>query len=256
MGFPSRTVNATVGVIYVLLAAAAVIAIDLRIVLIPTACVSLALAIGGMAVFLRFRAGLTISWPAFPDSEVEPILVIDATPLPFQGYEQELVVVIEVRHLPELVAGLAMAGATLYLLAVSQLLGMRYSSPQIGPFEAEVICIVGAMVLLLNLRWFGERLFLKRSRCAVGTILGRDPGFVRPAVSYQFLDCAGERRGGQGPSSQSGKDNAVLVFYDPKNPDTNASQTGFLLHRFRFGLIPRRDRRSEHQGGERDVPTA
>ena len=84
-----QTSTRIVAIAYVLLAAVAVVAIDLRIVLIPAACASLLLAAGGMMVFRPFRGAFFLPWPALKDiTQDVPPVVIDGTALSFQGYEQ------------------------------------------------------------------------------------------------------------------------------------------------------------------------
>ena len=83
------THSRAVAVGYVLLAAVSVVVIDLRLALIPAACASIALLVGGLAVFRRWRIALTIPWPSVKE-EIEPqgVVIIDGRPCPFQGYEQ------------------------------------------------------------------------------------------------------------------------------------------------------------------------
>lgn len=228
-----------ISVVYVILAALAVVAIDLRIVLIPAASAALCLFAGGLIVFRRLSGALAIPWPARKaDFESFGVVVIEDVPLPFQGYDQELIVAVHARHLIELLACSLLTGTTLYVMLSSDLI----DGARIGAYEAEVICFAGLAVLIVNLRWFVERLFLRRSYYTVGTLLTRDPGFLRRGITYQFIDHKGERRGGAGPIWGRGQDNSVLVLYDPKDPDTNVAHGGFLFHKFAIVLVPARDR--------------
>lgn len=233
-----------VAIIYVLLAAVAVIAIDLRIVLIPADLVSLACIGGGVLVFRRMSGALSLPWPATetPADELG-VAVIDATSLPFLGYEQELIVSVKTKHLPELIGCALLSGATLYFMVFSSVFDAPDSGLQIGAYEAEIICGAGLGVLLLSLRWFTERLLLQRSRYRIGTLIGRDPGFFRRGVTYQFFDQNHERRGGRGPLRGGTNDNAVLVLYDANQPDRNVAHGSFLFHTFAFVLIPSRNRK-------------
>ena len=113
---------------------------------------------------------------------------------------------------------------------------------QIGAYEAELICGIGLAVLVASLRWFAERRILSRSRYTVGILLTRDPGFLRRGITYQYWDNNHDRQGGQGPLWGRGTDNAVLVLYDPKNPDQSTPHGAFLFHKFRLALIPARGR--------------
>jgi hypothetical protein len=232
-----------VAVAYTLLAAVAVIGIDLRIVLIPTASASLALMIAGFIIFRRFSATIAIPWPAITDpGRQPPCLIIDGLALPFQGYDQELIVAVRTRRLAELAASGLLATTSLYVMFFSQ----PARGIPIGPFEAEIICLVGFVILMFALRWFAERRFLHKSRYAVGFLIGRDPGFFRAGVTYQFFDRRSERRGGHGPLRGTDDDNAVLVLFDPEDPDTNTSHGGFQFHRFDIVLIPARNRKTAH----------
>ena len=195
------------------------IAVDLRIVLIPTACASLILVATGFLVFRRLSGALSIPWP-----------------------DQELIVAVHTRHLIELLASSVLAGTTLYFMVLSHIFGESPDGVQIGAYEAELICGAGLAVLLLSLRWFAERLVLRRSHYTIGYLLGRDPGFFRRGITCQFFDNNHERRGGRGPLWGRAKDNAVLVLYDPKDPDSNVAHGGFLFHRFAIFLIPSRKR--------------
>ena len=238
-----QTYASVVSIIYISLAAFAVVAIDLRIVLIPTACASLLLFAAGLIAFRRWRAAISIRWPvSVGDTESTGTVVIEGTACPFQGYEQELIVIVQPRHSVELLACVTLAGITFYLMIFGQIDINNPAGLRIGAFQAEFICGVGLAVLIANLRWFVERLFLRRSRYSIGTMLGRDPGFFHRGITYQFRDDKGERRGGRGPLWGSERDNAALILYDPSNPDSNTVHGAFLFHKFSIGLIPARQR--------------
>jgi hypothetical protein len=238
-----RTTAVTVAVVYGVVAAIAVVAIDLRIVLIPAACASLALTLGGLLVFRHLSGALALPVPAREDhAELEGAIIIEGTRLTFQGYDQELVVAVRVRHFVELLVCAVLAAGALYLMAFSPLIGGSNSELEIGGYEAELICGTGLAVLLVSLRWFQERWRLRSSAYAIGYLLTVDPGFLRRGITYQFFAPPGERRGGHGPLWGGSNDNAVLVLYDPNNPDTNVAHGGFVFHRFALALIPRRDR--------------
>ena len=212
---------------------------DLRLALVPAAVAGILLFIAGFVPFRRWSAAFAIPWPAMND-DGQGIVVIEDTQCAFQGYEQELIVGLRVRRFPELIATVILAAASLYAtLFVTISLGPVL--PEAGFFGIEFIALVGWVVLMANLRWFNEQRILGRSYATVAPILGRDPGFFRRGISYQFLDQNRERRGGQGPLWGRGKDSAVIVFYNPKAPDENTSHGAFIFHRFVVGLIPRRN---------------
>jgi len=231
-------------VIYVVLAAISVVVIILRLVLVPTACVSLSLFFAGCVVHRPWQSALTFPWPALNDElKPESAVVINGRPCPFQGYEQNLLVVIRPRKLQELLACVVLAGVALYVMIFVPVSWEGPSGPRMGVFEVELTLMVGLMVLLASLRWFGERRFLRSSRFTIGAILGRDPGFFRRGITYQFRDHQGDRRGGSGPlKGESVNDNAVLVLYNPREPDTNLPHGAFHFHRFDIGLLPGRRR--------------
>lgn len=234
-----------VGIVYILLAAFAVVAIDLRIVLIPAAVASLLLAADGMLVFRPLRGTFFLPWPAVKDMTQElPPLVIAGAALSFQGYDQELVATLRVRHFLELVACSLLASVALYVMTASSVAAADQDSLSIGGFEAEFISAAGLAVLLLSLRWFMERRALRYSHYTIGTILGRDPGFFRRGITYQFRDSKGERRGGRGPLHLA--DSAVPVLYNPSDPDTSLVSGSLLFHRFTIGLIPARHRQAAY----------
>ena len=226
-----------VSVIYLLLVCASLVIQDLRIVFVPAAAAISAFFLAGFAVFPRLRGAFSIPWPNAKSGQSELGLIIQETPLPFRGYEQDLIVHFRLRRLLELAAAATLAAAALLAIA----LGTVSAEPLIHGFSLfvlESLCIAGWIFLLLSTRWLFERWFLPRSRVTIGEILGRDPGFLRAGVSYQFFDDNRERRGGRG-SLGSGTDNAVLVFYDPKNPDKNSCQTGIRFHQLKLELVPR-----------------
>jgi len=149
---------------------------------------------------------------------------------------------VQVRHLPELFGCFLLSGVTLWAMIFVPIGEASSRGLQIGAFEAEFICGVGLAVLLASLRWFTERRILRRSRYTIGTPLSRDPGFFRRGITYQFWDTKRERRGGRGPLWGRGNDNAVLVLYDPNDPDASAPHGAFPFHKFGLALIPGRHR--------------
>lgn len=149
---------------------------------------------------------------------------------------------LRVHHLLELLACVALSGIALYVMIFIPITGAESAGLRIGAYEAELICGIGLAVLMVTLQWFVERRVLHRSHYTVGTLLSRDPGFFRRGITYQFRDDKGERRGGSGPLWGRGNDNAVLVLYDPNDPDSNTAHGAFLFHKFSVTLIPSRHR--------------
>jgi hypothetical protein len=238
-----QTTTRVVGVFYILLAAVSVVFIDLRIVLIPTASGCIILLLAGFLVFRRLSGALAIPWPASSrDSQPQGVIVIEETALPFEGYDQELIVAVHVSHLPELLACVALSAAALWVMIFVPNIEEGVFGLQIGAYEVELICGIGLAVLVVSVRWFAERRILSRSHYTVGILLTRDPGFLRRGITYQYWDNKHDRQGGQGPLWGRGSDNAVLVLYDPKNPDQSTTHGAFLFHRFRLALIPARGR--------------
>jgi len=237
-------------VLYVLLAAIAVVAVDLRPVLIPTAIISLAFVATGRIVFLPMRAQVRFPWPAVANAAKEPgVIIVNGEAFPRLGYEQQLLVEMSTRGLTQLLSCSILALAALYVMLSGH---YKNATPMdIGAFQAEIICISGATVLRTCLRWFEERKFLRVARFTFGSILRRNSGFVRSDTTYQFLDQNGERRGGSGPLPNDSKDNLVLVLYRPNDPDANAIQGSFAFHHFRVGLLPGRRMTAVGAGAER-----
>lgn len=233
-------------VLYVLLAAISVVAIDLRLLLVPAASAVLVLVAAGFVVFRPFRTVMAIPWPAHSETEGEQTpVVINGNACHCQGYEQDLLIEIVTRHLLELLTCLLLAGATLCAIGVNMWRSNHF--PQIGAFQAEFICMAGLVALLVALRWFTERRFLSAGRIAFGAILGVDHGPLRRVVAYQFFDQQHERRGGRGPLLNDA-DNVILVIYWPADPDTNVSHGAFRFHRFRVQLLPGRRKVTMHTG--------
>ncbi|MFZ0734093.1 MAG: hypothetical protein WAM79_17360 [Candidatus Sulfotelmatobacter sp.] len=234
-----------VAVAYVLLAALSVVAIDLRIALVPAGVAALLLFAGGLIALRPLRLATAIPWPALletPDIDA-PVVIIEGTPCPFQGYEQELVVIIGLRRWMELLTCVALALASLYAMLFLPVEWKIPGDVSVGIFGAEIACGVGLAVLIASLRWFVERCFLRRARYTIGTIIGRDQGFIHSGVAYQFLDHQHERRGGHGPLRGRESDNAVLVLYDRRNSDQNIPPGAFMFHSFRLHVVPSRRRR-------------
>jgi len=226
-----------VSIAYLILVCVSLVAQDLRYAFVPAAGTIVLFFLSGFAVFRRVGGAFAIPWPASLDGTSPSEVVIQGAPLPFRGYDQDLIITFQVRRLPELLGVASLA--TLTLTAI--LLGRVSAEPLIhgfSLFRLEILCIAGWQFLILNLRWLSERRFLPGSHVTLGQIVSRDPGFVRAGITYQFFDDENERRGGHGPFKRETTDNAVLVFYDPKDPDRNMTQGAFRFHRFDLGLIP------------------
>jgi hypothetical protein len=237
------TTNArVVFVVYVIAAGVSWVFTDLRLVLVPTAFVCLVLFVAGFVTFRPLRGVLSLRWPATEETE-EPLgtILIDGVECPFAGYEQELIATLRVRHFPELLALASLAATALYAMLFLTV-GWLNFGPTTYIFGAELVCIAGWIVLAACLQWFAERRLLGKSHYTIGTILGMDPGFFRRGITYQFFDDRAERRGGRGAMWGGGDYNALLVFYDPREPDKNAPHGGFFFHGFRIGIIPGRHR--------------
>lgn len=226
-----------VSVTYLLLVCTSLVIEDLRVAFIPATIAVLGFLFAGFAVFRKLVGAFSIPWPTSRSGEAELGIIIQETPLPFRGYEQELIIKFRVRRLLELGAIAAVAAATLLAIA----LGTVSAEPLIHGFSLlalESVCIAGWTFLILSARWLLERRFLPESHVTVGEIFRRDPGFLKAGITYQFFDDNRERRGGRGPLG-SETDSAVLIFYDPKNPDKNFCQAALRFHKLELELIPR-----------------
>jgi hypothetical protein len=238
-GSPLSKHASSLAALYATLASIALIAIDLRVVLIPTACIAIALGIGGFAVFSLRRRSL-VPLPAWSGEAGETLaIVINEEPYPLQGYEQELLIEVHPRHFNELLACLLLAVATLYVTLTGSE-GPEGFDSYIGGYLAEVICIAGGLTFLTAWRFFSERYFLRSSLVGIGTILAINPGFHRRAITYQFSDQKGKRRGGSGKFWKDRADSVVLVMFNRRDPDANAIHYDFIFHSFRIRLLPGR----------------
>jgi hypothetical protein len=91
---------------------------------------------------------VAIPWAALA-SDVEPqgAVVIEGAPMPFRGYDQELIVMVRVHHLLELLVCIVLSGITLYVMIFVPRVGASSTALQIGAYGAEFICGVGLAVL-------------------------------------------------------------------------------------------------------------
>lgn len=227
--------------VYVLLVALSMMVEDLRYAFFASACASLIFFTAGFLVLRIWKGALSIDVPVLAAEDGDPVVfTIQGRPYQLQGYEQELVALLRLRHLPELTATAILSVATLYVLI--------FQSPSIQPildwggFQAlEFTFFVGWLVLILNVRWFSECRFLSGSHVALGQVLSK--GYFGSHTTYQFRDHTGDRRGGTGPiSREERRDNIALLFYRPENPDENAPNAGLWFHRFEIRVIPKRNR--------------
>ena len=237
------TYKRTATLLYALLGAFSLIVVDFRYLLLPTAYVSLSLFVGGLICFPRLEGAFAIPWPA-PAQETDygSIVIIEDTRCPRREYDQELIVMLSTRRLPELAATVVLAAATAYFI----LAGKASLAPPLikewgvgGFFGLEFVGFAGLAVLLVNVQWFSERRFLRNSYWALCDISARDPGFFRTGITYQFLDHQQQRRGGRGPQWGHPRDNAAIVFYHPDDPDKNAVHGALMFHKLRIHLIPK-----------------
>jgi hypothetical protein len=234
-----KTHGRVVGVIYFVLAGLSLVFLDVRYLLVPSTITSIILFASGFVVFRRWSGAFAIPWRANTSQEAEPAgLTIEGTPCPFRGYDQELIVTLRVRRFPELAATVVLSVAALYGM-ISDSMTAEPLLHGSGLFALEFVYGMGLLCLLLNLRWFTERQFLRSSHHGIATVLSRDPGFFRSGITYQFLDAEMSRRGGRGPLWGQGNDNAFVVLYDPKDPDRNTVHGAFMFHRFGVALIPK-----------------
>jgi hypothetical protein len=201
---------------------------------------SLILFAGGIALFRRWGTAFAIPWPASNSDQESPTLIIEGVSCAFRGYDQELIVGLRVRHFVELTGTVALAAVSVYVLLFRSF-SFQPILANLDFFGIEFVCGVGWLVLIANLLWFTERRLLARSYHAVAITSNQDSGLFRRGITYQFLDHHNERHAGYGPLSDHRKDNAVLVFYNSKNPDENVSHGAFLFHHFGFHLISKRN---------------
>jgi hypothetical protein len=91
-----------------------------------------------------------------------------------------------------------------------------------------VLAFASIVPVTIAAMWFFERTRLARSKVTIGSL---DP----LTGGYTFRDQHGAQFGGtRKPVSPKPQDNICVVFYGPKNPDTNTSSAGLLFHRLRI----------------------
>jgi hypothetical protein len=235
-----QTHGGVISVVYFVLAGLSLVFVDVRYLFIPSTIISIVLFASGFLVFRHWSGAFAIPWPANTSEEPVPSgVVIEGTPCPFRGYDQELIVALRVRRFPELVATVALSAAALYGMVSDSMTAAPFLHDS-GFFVLEFLYGLGWLCLLLNLRWFTERRFLQGSYQSIATVLTMDPGFFKSGNTYQSFDREMNRRGGRGPLWGLGNDNAFIVFYDPHDPDRNTVHGGFLFHGFGVALIPKR----------------
>ena len=240
------TLTKWIAIGYGLLAGASFVLDSPGIVIIPVATLSIMFFALGIAVFPKRSAKFALHWPGIP-SEENIFLVIDGTPYPILGYEQELVLLLTVRNGFELLVTIGIALLSLYGVLTGTFSVESMFQGALGPFlgtiRLEFLCAAGAMVLLMNVRWCEECFFLRGSYCALADILGHEEGFRNKGTRYQFFDHTGERRGGYGPFWTNAADTVSLAFYDPKAPDRNTAHSALFFHKCTLvDLIPKRNR--------------
>lgn len=188
-----RALVLVVSVIYVLLVGIALVVLDLRFAFVPALVGILAFFLMGFLVFRPLKGAFGIPWPASSEHEAQGIITIQGVPLPLLGYEQELIISFRARRIPELTATAILAGSA--VLAI--FMGRASAGPLVHGgdlFVLELACMAGFGFLIFSLRWFYERRFLPKTHVAVGEIIGRDPGFLRAGITYQFFDDCHEGR--------------------------------------------------------------
>ena len=181
---PTRKRIATV--LFALLGAFSLIIVDLRYLLLPTACVSLLLFVAGLIYFPRLRSAFTIPWPAIEPGEPVERIVIEDIACPRKEYDQELVVVLTTRRLTELIATVTLASATAALVITGRMSAPPFLMQGWGLLGLEFACLSAWAILLMNVHWFSERQFLRNAYWAFSLISTKGSGFPRREITYQF----------------------------------------------------------------------
>lgn len=204
--------------------------------------------VAGLTYFPRLRSAFTIPWPAIVPGEPVERIVIEDVACPRKEYDQELVVVLTTRRLPELVATISLASATAVLIIMGKMSAPPFLIQGWGLLGLEFACLSAWAILLINVQWFSERQFLRSAYWAFSLISTRGSGFPQRETTYQFLDHNGQRIGGRGPLWGHQRDNAAIVFYRPDDPEKNVVHGALLFHKLRIHLIPRNNSGDQTHG--------
>jgi len=233
----SRTAIPTV--IYGLLVAVAVIAEDLRYAFIPACIAVVIFLVAGCVLFPRRQAAVQFPLPATPSDGAlwQPVRLCNMEVVP-QPYPQRLTCLLQLHHVPQLIACGLLALITLSVLTHGKASFASFSSGGAAIFRIEFAAIGGLIVLITAFLWMTEARILKVAAMTLGAITGRGSDLRFTRAMYEFRDAVGERRGGYAPVFGKDADNAVVVFYDPTNPDRHVTHRQLMFHRFLVRVDP------------------
>ncbi len=224
-------------VAYVVLFGACAVLDDLAPAFLLTAAVSLVFLLAGIAFLPRIRPAIKVAIASAGegDSDAIPIRIAE-TEIPMRPYVQIATCTLTLRHIPELVASGLLAIGTIAVVA-SGAASYRTLLVNWGLFALEGACIAGAVILLMCLRWANECWLLRRAHAVLAPITGMESGLAYRQARYEFSDSAGNRFGGYSRIFGESAENAVVVFYEPTNPDENRAHCSLNFRRLRIHAV-------------------
>lgn len=239
---------------YLLMFATCAVLDDFKPAFLLTAAVSVLLLLAGAALFPRTQAAFRIGIPNVGEDDSDfHSLHLAGTQIALRPYVQVATCILSLRHVPELVACAVLSIATIVVVSSGM---ASYESLLLswGLFVLEGACIAGAIVLLTCLQWADECLVLKRSHATVAPITGMHSTLAyHQQLSYEFVEGSGNRFGGYARVLGGTPENAVVVFYDPNNPDNNRAHLSLIFHRIRIHSVAAS--RLASASAERELPS-
>jgi O-antigen ligase len=220
---------------YVLLFAACAVLDNLAPAFLVTAVISIVLLLAGIAYFPRFLSGVKVAIPNAQEDGSHSVTFAEAD-IPLRPYVQVAICTLSPRHIPELAACGIICIATI-VVVTSGVASYRSLLLGWGLFALEGACMAGAGVLLLCLRWADECRMLRRSHATLAPVTAVQSSMAHQHLTYEFADSAGVRFGGYTRVFGEQAQNAVIVFFDPSNPDENRAHCSLNFHRIQVRSI-------------------
>jgi hypothetical protein len=178
----------------------------------------------GFAMFPHRDATLDFSFGPFPPEVCGHRFVIVGLAVEASPFRKMYVCRLPIRNGAILILSGLLALATVIVVA-SDVPLMTYLHGG-GVFLAEICLIALALALHVSTRWYQEQILLSHAHVT----LGSTSSVGAKTLAYQFFDAAGERRGGiERDFFSRSADDALLIFYDARDPDRNSSSRGFMF---------------------------
>lgn len=200
------------------------------------------LLVGGFVAVPNLGIDRTVVFRRTPAAEAAEIIsqstgleffpVLNGSPLRFHQAVLECNISLRLKNLPLLLAATLVAPASI-TLTVSHAIGifglMDNGSAKYYAIMGLAYCSV--LLLLLAGQWMKERLLLRRSQIAVGSLQSAQGDRASRIVRYSFTDPAGHYHGQILRDHRPHKDDTILlVLYDPVHPDNNQPFWNFWFH--------------------------